>query len=50
MATGDSKKLQKFMVFYGAVGTGKSTIINVIQQLFDGYYTSFNAKDLGSST
>ena len=38
------------MVFYGAVGTGKSTIINVIQQLFDGYYTSFNAKDLGSSS
>ena len=50
IVTGDSKKLQKFMVFYGAVGTGKSTIINVIQQLFDGYYTSFNAKDLGSSS
>lgn len=50
IVTGASKKLQKFMVFYGAVGTGKSTIINVIQQLFDGYYTSFNAKDLGSSS
>lgn len=50
IVTGDSKKLQKFMVFYGAVGTGKSTIINVIQQLFEGYYTSFNAKDLGSSS
>ena len=50
IVTGDSKRLQKFMVFYGAVGTGKSTIINVIQQLFEGYYTSFNAKDLGSSS
>jgi len=50
IVTGNSKKLQKFMVFYGAVGTGKSTIINVMQQLFEGYYTSFNAKDLGSSS
>ena len=50
IVTGASKRLQKFMVFYGAVGTGKSTIINVIQQLFDGYYTSFNAKELGSSS
>lgn len=50
IVTGASKRLQKFMVFYGAVGTGKSTIINIIQQLFDGYYTSFNAKDLGSSS
>ena len=50
IVTGDSKKLQKFLVFYGAVGTGKSTIINVIQQLFEGYHTSFMAKDLGSSS
>lgn len=50
IVTGESKRLQKFMVFYGAVGTGKSTVINVIQQLFEGYYTSFNAKDLGSSS
>lgn len=50
IVTGESKRLQKFMVFYGAVGTGKSTIINVIQQLFEGYYTSFMAKDLGSSS
>ena len=50
IVSGESKRIQKFLVFYGAVGTGKSTIINVIQQLFDGYYTSFNAKDLGSSS
>lgn len=50
IVTGESKKLQKFLVFYGAVGTGKSTIINVIMQLFEGYHTSFSAKDLGSSS
>ena len=49
IVTGDSKKIQKFMVFYGEAGTGKSTILNVIQQLFDGYYTVFDAKALGSS-
>lgn len=47
--TGDSKTIQKFMVLYGAAGTGKSTIINIIQQLFEGYYSVFDAKALGSS-
>lgn len=46
---GDSKKLQKFLVLYGAAGTGKSTVLNIIQQLFDGYYSVFDAKALGSS-
>lgn len=50
IVTGDSKKIQKFMVLYGAAGTGKSTILNVIQQLFDGYYSVFDAKALGSSS
>jgi len=49
IVTGGSKTLQKFMVLYGSAGTGKSTIINVIQQLFDGYYSVFDAKALGSS-
>lgn len=49
IVTGDSKKIQKFMVFYGEAGTGKSTILNVVQQLFEGYYTVFDAKALGSS-
>lgn len=47
---GDSKYIQKFMVFYGSAGTGKSTILNIIQQLFDGYYSVFDAKALGSSS
>ena len=49
IVTGDSKKIQKFMVFYGEAGTGKSTILNIIQQLFEGYHTVFDAKALGSS-
>lgn len=36
--SGDSKKIQKFLVLYGAAGTGKSTILNIIQKIFDGYY------------
>ena len=47
--TGDSKYIQKFLVLYGAAGTGKSTILNIIQKLFDGYYSVFDAKALGSS-
>lgn len=46
---GDSKKLQKFIVLYGAAGTGKSTILNIIQLLFDGYYSVFDARSLGSA-
>lgn len=47
--SGDSKKIQKFIVLYGSAGTGKSTVLNIIQQLFDGYYSVFDSKALGSS-
>ena len=47
---GDSKTIQKFLVLYGAAGTGKSTILNIIQKLFDGYYSVFDAKALGSAS
>lgn len=50
IVSGESKKLQKFLVLYGAAGTGKSTVLNIIQQLFDGYYSVFDAKALGSSS
>lgn len=50
IVTGDSKKIQKFMVLYGAAGTGKSTVLNIIQHLFEGYYSVFDAKALGSSS
>ena len=46
---GDSIDIQKFLVFYGDAGTGKSTILNVIQELFEGYYVIFDARALGTS-
>ena len=50
IVSGESKRLQKFMVLYGAAGTGKSTVLNIVQQLFEGYYSVFDAKALGSSS
>lgn len=50
IVTGDSKYIQKFIVLYGAVGTGKSTVINIIEKLFEGYCAVFDAKSLGSSS
>lgn len=50
IVTGDSKHIQKFLVLYGAAGTGKSTVLNIIQQLFEGYYSVFDAKALGSAS
>ena len=49
IVSGDSKKIQKFLVFYGPGGTGKSTILNVILKLFEGYTTTFEAKALTSN-
>lgn len=46
---GDSKTIQKFVVLYGEAGAGKSTILNIIQKLFEGYYTTFEAKALASN-
>lgn len=49
VVSGDSRKIQKFVALYGPGGTGKSTVLRVIEQLFDGYCCTFNAKSLGSS-
>ena len=49
IVSGDSKSIQKFLVLYGSAGTGKSTVLNIIQDLFQGYYSIFDAKALGSS-
>ena len=49
IVTGESRNLQKFIVLYGGPGTGKSTILNIIQDLFEGYTAVFDAKALGSA-
>lgn len=47
---GEGKDIQKFIVLYGESGAGKSTVLNIIQKLFDGYYCIFDAKSLGSGS
>ena len=47
--SGDAKKIEKFLVFFGDPGTGKSTILRIIEKLFEGYYTIFEAQDLARS-
>ena len=44
--SGDSKRIQKFIVFYGPMGSGKSTVLNLIEKLFGGYnkYKGYCAK------
>ena len=48
IVAGDSRYIQKFVVLYGEAGSGKSTILNVISQLFEGYTSSFDARALAS--
>lgn len=47
--SGDSKQIQKFLVLYGEAGAGKSTVLNIIQMLFEGYYVAFEAKALATN-
>lgn len=49
VVAGDSKFIQKFLVFYGPPGSGKSTILNIIGDLFRGYTAVFDAKELAGS-
>ena len=47
---GDSKDIQKFIALYGAPGTGKGTVLDIIKKLFPGYYETFEAKALVGGT
>ena len=49
IVSGDSKTIQKFEVIYGEAGSGKSTVLNIIQELFKGYWAVINAKEIGSA-
>jgi Family of unknown function (DUF5906) len=46
VVSGDSKKLEKFLVLYGPGGTGKSTILKIVEKLFGDYVKMFEAKAL----
>ena len=50
LVTGDSKKIQKFLLFYGDPGTGKSTVLDIIQDMFDGYWREIDAKAITSTS
>lgn len=47
--SGDAKTIQKFLVFYGEAGSGKSTVLNIVDSLFSGYSVIFDAKALTAS-
>lgn len=49
IASGNSKFIQKFLVLYGPPGSGKSTVLNIIEKLFVGYTTVFDARELAGS-
>lgn len=48
--SGDSKKNQKFAVFYGPPGSGKSTVMSIIEKLFEGYFIPIDAKAITTSS
>ena len=50
IVAGDSKRIQKFAVLYGPPGSGKSTVLNILELLFQGYTTTFDAGALGSKS
>lgn len=57
IVAGDSKNIQKFIVLYGPPKSGKSTVLNIITDMFTcdkkakvGYVSVFDAKSLGMST
>ena len=44
--SGDSRAIDKFLVFYGDPGSGKSTILNVMQKLFGDFCVPFDSEAL----
>jgi energy-coupling factor transporter ATP-binding protein EcfA2 len=49
VVSGESKIIQKFLVFYGPPGSGKSTMLNIVERLFQGYTSIFDARELAGN-
>lgn len=47
IVSGASKDLQKLFIFVGDGGTGKSTILKIIRNMFRGYCATIDAKSIG---
>ena len=47
---GESKLIEKILVIYGDPGTGKSTVLDLIKRLFEGYWAAFIASELVSKS
>ena len=47
--TGESQEIQKFIVLYGDPGSGKSTFLKIVEELFEGYWEPFDAKSIGAN-
>lgn len=50
IVSGDSRDIQKFIVLYGPAGAGKSTVLHIIEKLFESYCVNFEAKALTSTS
>ena len=49
IVSGDSTQIQKFLVFYGPAGAGKSTVMNIINGMFEDYVATFDSMALTSA-
>jgi len=50
IVSGYSTKIQKFFVFYGDPGSGKGTIMKIIESMFKPYYAPFISKRIVSNS
>lgn len=47
VVAGESVNLQKFFIFVGDAGTGKSTVLGIIDEMFRGYTATINIESIG---